>query len=135
MGIGRLYFLVTDENYLCASAKCGWLSGSIFFREERKRDFHGIYPERSRRNPNANSQFFFVPLYRMKQRQNTDVINIDREILGGTPVFRGTRVPIQTLFDYLEGNYSLDEFLDDFPTVKKKQALALLKSAEKLVVA
>ena len=71
----------------------------------------------------------------MKHKQNTDIINIDREILGGTPVFRGTRVPVQTLFDYLEGNYSLDEFLDDFPSVKKSQALALLKSAEKLVVA
>ena len=71
----------------------------------------------------------------MKHRQNTDVINIDREILGGTPVFRQTRVPVQTLFDYLEGNYSLEEFLKDFPSVKKKQALALLKSAEKLVVA
>lgn len=71
----------------------------------------------------------------MRHKQNTDIINIDREILGGTPVFRGTRVPVQTLFDYLEGNYSLDEFLDDFPTVKKSQTLALLKSAEKLVVA
>ena len=71
----------------------------------------------------------------MRHKQNTDIINIDREILGGTPVFRGTRVPVQILFDYLEGNYSLDEFLDDFPTVKKNQALALLKSAEKLVVA
>ena len=71
----------------------------------------------------------------MKHRQNTGVINIDREILGGTPVFRQTRVPVQTLFDYLEGNYSLEEFLKDFPSVKKKQALALLKSAEKLVVA
>ncbi|MBI3500326.1 MAG: DUF433 domain-containing protein [Bacteroidetes bacterium] len=71
----------------------------------------------------------------MKQRQNRDIINVDREILGGTPVFRGTRVPIQTLFDYLEGNYSLDEFLNDFPSVKKKQALSLLKSAEKLLIA
>ena len=71
----------------------------------------------------------------MRHKQNTDIINIDREILGGTPVFRGTRVPVQTLFDYLEGNYSLNEFLNDFPTVKKAQAFGLLKSAEKLVVA
>ena len=70
----------------------------------------------------------------MRAKQNLDVVNIDKEILGGTPVFRGTRVPVQTLFDYLEGNYSLEEFLNDFPSVKKKQALALLKSAEKLVV-
>jgi len=71
----------------------------------------------------------------MKTRQNSDIVCIDRGILGGTPVFCSTRVPVQTLFDYLEGNYSLDEFLNDFPTVKKKQALTLLKSAEKLVVA
>lgn len=71
----------------------------------------------------------------MRHKQNTNIINIDREILRGTPVFRGTCVPVQTLFDYLEGNYSLAEFINDFPTVKKAQALALLKSAEKLVVA
>jgi len=70
----------------------------------------------------------------MRTIKNKDIVNIDREILGGTPVFRGTRVPVQTLFDYLEGNFSLDEFLDDFPSVKKEQTLALLKSAEKLVV-
>lgn len=45
-------------------------------------------------------------------------VSIDPETMGGTPVFTGTRVPIQTLFDYLEGNYTLEEFLDDFPTVK-----------------
>ncbi len=70
----------------------------------------------------------------MEIRKKSNVISIDKEILGGTPVFRRTRVPVQTLFDYLEGNFSLEEFLDDFPTVKKEQALALLKFAEKLVV-
>ena len=68
------------------------------------------------------------------QNKNNPV-NIDKEILGGTPVFRGTRVPVQTLFDYLEGNYNLEQFLDDFPTVKKQLALTVLKNAEKLVVA
>lgn len=62
-------------------------------------------------------------------------VSIDPETMSGTPVFTGTRVPIQTLFDYLEGNYTLEEFLDDFPTVKKSQVLKLLKNAEKLVVA
>lgn len=56
-----------------------------------------------------------------------DVIRIDKEIMGGTPVFNGTRVPIQTLFDYLEGEESIDDFLEDFPTVKKKQIIQLLE--------
>lgn len=59
---------------------------------------------------------------------NRSVINIDPEILGGTPVFRGTRVPIESLFDHLEDGVSLDEFLNDFPTVKREQAIALLDS-------
>ena len=54
-------------------------------------------------------------------------VNIDPEILGGTPVFDGTRVPIQTLFDYLEGGDKLEEFLDDFPSVSKEQAVEVLK--------
>ena len=57
-------------------------------------------------------------------------VNIDPEILGGTPVFTGTRVPIQTLFDYLEGSDSLEEFLDDFPSVAKEQAVELLEMAK-----
>ena len=47
--------------------------------------------------------------------------------MGGTPVFRGTRVPVQTLFDYVEGEQSIDEFLQDFPTVTKEQVIALLE--------
>lgn len=54
----------------------------------------------------------------------------DPEILGGTPVFRGTRVPVKTLFDYLRGNDTLAEFLDDFPTVSERQAQAVLEAAE-----
>lgn len=55
-----------------------------------------------------------------------ELINIDSEIMGGTPVFRGTRVPIQSLIDHLQSNIPLEEFLDDFPTVSKEQAIALL---------
>jgi len=51
----------------------------------------------------------------------------DKEILGGIPVFAGTRVPLKTLFDYLEKGHSLDGFLDDFPTVAHDQATALLE--------
>ena len=56
-----------------------------------------------------------------------NVIHIDQNIMGGTPVFRGTRVPVQTLFDYVEGEQSIDEFLQDFPTVTKEQVIALLE--------
>jgi uncharacterized protein (DUF433 family) len=51
-----------------------------------------------------------------------------KDILGGTPVFKGTRVPIQTFFEYLEADYSLQEFLEDFPTVSHNQAVAILES-------
>jgi uncharacterized protein (DUF433 family) len=64
----------------------------------------------------------------MSNRQN--VVEIDPEKLGGTPVFHGTRVPIQNLFDSLEGNESLEEFLDQFPTVTREQALAVLEESK-----
>jgi uncharacterized protein (DUF433 family) len=56
-----------------------------------------------------------------------DLIIVDPEILGGTPVFKGTRVPIKTLFEYLENNYSLDEFLACFPTVTREMAREVLE--------
>ena len=58
----------------------------------------------------------------------------DPDILGGTPVFRGTRVPLQNLFDYLEGGETLDEFLDSFPTVTRAAAVAALQHAKALLV-
>ena len=64
---------------------------------------------------------------------STKVINIDPEILGGTPVFFGTRVPIESLFDHLEDGVSLDEFLDDFPTVGREQAIEVLAMAEEVL--
>ena len=57
-------------------------------------------------------------------------INIDREILSGTPVFNGTRVPIKNLFDYIEGGEDLTAFLDDFPSVSKTSAIAVLEMAK-----
>ena len=57
-------------------------------------------------------------------------INIDQEILSGTPVFSGTRVPIKNLFDYIEGGENLTEFLDDFPSVSKIVAIAVLEMAK-----
>lgn len=62
-----------------------------------------------------------------------DLITIDQEVLGGQPVFKGTRVPIDTLFDHLEAGVSLVEFLDDFPTVTKQQAIATLEIANKFL--
>lgn len=63
------------------------------------------------------------------------VIHSDPEILGGTPVFVGTRVPAQALFDYLEAGDSLDAFLDAFPTVTREQAIAALELARDKVLA
>jgi len=52
------------------------------------------------------------------------------DILGGTPVFRGTRVPVQTLIEYLEGGQTIDDFLDGFPTVSREQVIAFLEEAK-----
>ena len=64
----------------------------------------------------------------------SDVFHSDPEILGGTPVFTGTRVPVQNLVDYLEGGETIDEFLAGFPTVKRDQVIAFIEAAaEKLL--
>ncbi|HEX3355869.1 MAG TPA: DUF433 domain-containing protein [Tepidisphaeraceae bacterium] len=60
----------------------------------------------------------------------SDLITIDPEILGGTPVFRGTRVPVKTLFDYLEDNYTFDQFLECFPSVTREMARQVLERSE-----
>jgi uncharacterized protein (DUF433 family) len=65
---------------------------------------------------------------------NKSVVQSSREILGGTPVFAGTRVPVQTLFDYLEAGDSLDDFLRDFPTVKREQAQEVLKLSKQALI-
>ena len=59
----------------------------------------------------------------------TSVIHSDPDILGGTPVFRGTRVALKTLFDYVEAGRLLADFLDDFPSVTREQAVAALEQA------
>lgn len=61
----------------------------------------------------------------------SSVVSSSKEIMGGTPVFVGTRVPIQTLIDYLKAGDSIDEFLEGFPTVSRKQVLEFLDEAEK----
>jgi len=64
-----------------------------------------------------------------------EVVHSDPEIMGGTPVFVGTRVPVQSLFDYLEAGDSLEEFLAAFPTVSRDQAIAALEIAREAVTA
>jgi len=82
----------------------------------RKRE----YPDRGRRS--------------MADR-TVPVVHSDPEIMGGTPVFVGTRVPFQTLLDYLEAGDPLGEFLDDFPTVSRDQAIAALEQAKDALIA
>jgi len=58
-------------------------------------------------------------------------ISCDPDVMGGTPVFAGTRVPVQTLLDYLEGGETIDDFLKGFPTVSREQVIAFLEAATK----
>ena len=66
---------------------------------------------------------------------NRKVVVVDPEILGGTPVFRGTRVPVKSLFDFIEKGDSIEEFLVNFPTVRREQVIVLLETARKKLVA
>jgi uncharacterized protein (DUF433 family) len=68
-----------------------------------------------------------------EDKLNNRIVNIDPEILGGTPVFFGTRVPIKNLFDYLETGESIETFLDDFEGVSKEQVLSVLRISKKLI--
>ena len=63
----------------------------------------------------------------------SDIITVNPEILGNQPVFKGTRVPVESLFDYWESGETLDSFLDNFPTLTKVQAMAVIEIASKLL--
>ena len=63
------------------------------------------------------------------------VVKIDPEIMSGAPCFDGTRVPIQNLIDYLEGGDSIDDFLEDFPSVSRQQVISFLEEAKESVLA
>ena len=65
---------------------------------------------------------------------NQSVVKIDPEIMSGAPCFAGTRVPIQNLIDYLEGGDSIDEFLEDFPSVRRDQIISFLEEAKESVL-
>jgi uncharacterized protein (DUF433 family) len=66
----------------------------------------------------------------MKMKPLNGVVHSNPEIMGGTPVFVGTRVPLQNLIDYLEGGESIEDFLDGFPSVKREQVIAVIEAAK-----
>lgn len=70
----------------------------------------------------------------MAQAEIGSVIHSDPEILGGTPVFVGTRVPLKNLIDYLEGGHPLAEFLDDLPSVSREQVIGALEEAKEALI-
>lgn len=72
-------------------------------------------------------------IIKLEFKMDNNVVNIDKDILGGTPVFSGTRVPIKNLFDYLETGENIELFLSDFDTVSKEQVLKVLQISEKLI--
>src|SRR5438477_11304237 len=78
---------------------------------------------------------FIERVRNLKMANHPKVIHSDPDILGGIPVFVGTRVPVKTLYDYLEGGDSLDEFLNDFPSVTREYAIAALELAREMTEA
>lgn len=70
----------------------------------------------------------------MIKKSSNNIISRNKDILGGTPVFRGTRVPIKALWDYLKSGDTVEDFLEDFPSVEREQVIALIERAQKRVV-
>jgi uncharacterized protein (DUF433 family) len=66
----------------------------------------------------------------MRAEELTGIVHCDPEIMGGTPVFVGTRVPLQNLIDYLEGGESVEDFLEAFPTVTREQVIAVIEAGK-----
>jgi uncharacterized protein (DUF433 family) len=76
-----------------------------------------------------------VSFHRKMRNMSQSVVKIDPEVMSGAPCFVGTRVPIQNLMDYLEGGYSIDAFLEDFPTVSRQQVISFWEEAKQSVLA
>ena len=72
--------------------------------------------------------------FRYHTAMREPIVTSSPDVMGGTPVFAGTRVPVQTLLDYLKGGETIDDFLDGFPTVTKEQVIAFLEEAEEQIV-
>lgn len=93
-------------------------------------------PQQGPARPRLQQRDVAIPLeWVFNKAMNGSIVVQDPEILGGTPVFAGTRVPVRNLLDYLEGGYTLGEFLDDFPGVTKTQAVAFLEQASAKLLA
>jgi len=73
-------------------------------------------------------RFWYIVIMNAQELQG--IIHSDPEIMGGTPVFVGTRVPLQNLIDYLEGGESVEDFLEAFPTVKREQVIAVIEAGK-----
>jgi uncharacterized protein (DUF433 family) len=69
----------------------------------------------------------------MEKKHSNNIVSHNKDILGGTPVFRGTRVPVKTLWDYIKAGDTLEDFLDGFPSVSRKQAITLIEQAQQKV--
>ena len=70
----------------------------------------------------------------MIKKSSNKIISRNQKILGGTPVFKGTRVPVKAIWDYLKAGDTVEDFLEDFPSVEREQAIALIERAQKRVV-
>jgi uncharacterized protein (DUF433 family) len=70
----------------------------------------------------------------MIKKSSNKIISRNKDILGGTPVFKGTRVPVKALWDYLKAGDTIEDFLEDFPSVDRDQAMALIERAQKRVI-
>jgi len=75
-----------------------------------------------------------ITVFDYHKPMNNAIITSSPHIMGGTPVFAGTRVPVQTFIDYIKGGESIDDFLDGFPTVSKEQVIAFLEEAKEQMV-
>jgi len=71
----------------------------------------------------------------MNENRSTSSISVSAEVMGGTPVFAGTRVPVETLIEYLEGGESIDDFLEGFPSVAREQVIAFLEETKARMLA
>lgn len=86
-------------------------------------------------DPDVNADLIGQSIQRKLSIMSQPLISCAPDVMGGTPVFAGTRVPVQTLLDYLEAGESIDEFLEGFPTVKREQVIAFLEEAKARMVA
>jgi uncharacterized protein (DUF433 family) len=76
----------------------------------------------------------FGAFFEYHKFMSNQIITSSSDVMGGTPVFAGTRVPVQTFIDYIKGGESIDDFLDGFPTVTKEQIIAFLEEAKEQMI-